>query len=339
MTKLTYLGGIIPFTFGIVAVILLVVGLCFKYPICCCKKEHVPVTNHEKYNYFQRFCYGYNYQYVYRSALEHFIGRKASQIILFLFRLGTFVFFFTMPFIYAYVKFGGNRSMYFTIWNIELISLYFFLATISSVIGMFYDSEFENYEKQQHENEETPNHGFWSESLTKFGYAIQILFQIAGSTAFFVTVINFATLDPAFKFWNVSAHFVTTMCFLAELILNVMIVRWEHVVFTILWALSYLIFIWPMVAEGAATRWPYFFLHTDSASVYPWYIVLFLALIIFFYIFWFVGFCKIRIIQYLEDKSHLLPPRAAKIRQTDDDHHHHRQVVEKNVELQNYDLA
>jgi hypothetical protein len=312
MTNLKYLGGIIPFTFVLFFLIVLLVGYLFKNPsYTCWKHDQSPIRNKDKYNNFQRYFYGLNYQSVYRSGLENLIQKQRGIYILFAWRLSCFLFFFGIPFLYGYIHFGGNSAIFFTIWNIDLISLFYFLVTVASGIGIIYDSEFSKSHSGSN-IDETPDLSFWSNSIQNFGYALQILFEIAGSTAFFVTVVDFATLNHEFQFWNVCQHFMTTMSFLVEISLNSMIVRWEHVLFTIAWAMMYLIFIWSMTASDAVSHWPYFFLNTGTPAVFLWYPGLFLGLFIFYYLFWWVSDVRYRLIDYLErryDRVPLISPK------------------------------
>jgi hypothetical protein len=81
-----------------------------------------------------------------------------------------------------------------------------------------------------------------------------------------------------------------------------MTVRWEHVLFNVTWALMYLIFIWPYIACGERKSWPYFFLETDNASIFPWYVGLFVLVILFYYIFWLFNYVKELLIGHVEQK-------------------------------------
>jgi hypothetical protein len=154
---------------------------------------------------------------------------------------------------------------------------------------------------------------YWSESMIAFGHMIQILYQIAGSTAFFITVVAFTSLNPHFSFWNVNNHFITSMSFLGELFLNNMTVRWEHVVFNITWALIYLVFAWIMRITNVLSGWPYFFLATNTQVVFLWYVGLFLLNILLYYIFWSFSTFKYFGIHKIEEAKGLIPTDTAEI--------------------------
>jgi hypothetical protein len=154
---------------------------------------------------------------------------------------------------------------------------------------------------------------YWSDSMIAFGHMIQILYQIAGSTAFFITVVAFTSLNPHFSFWNVNNHFITSMSFLGELFLNNMTVRWEHVVFNITWALIYLVFAWIMRITNVLSGWPYFFLATNTQVVFLWYVGLFLLNILLYYIFWSFSTFKYFGIHKIEEAKGLIPTDTAEI--------------------------
>lgn len=317
MSKFHYLGGAIPFAFAVVFIVLLIVGLIFTRQTCCGRKQEVPLGDNPRYSQWQRFFYGYPYEYVYESSWKNLIGDSVGMYLLLIWRFASFCFFFGIVFLYGYVKSDGGNAHFFTLWNIDLFSAYYFIATIASVIGIVNHQGF-----LQHKEATTPTSdyqleapSYWSRSMIHFGYAIQILYEVTGSTAFFVTVITFVTLNRRFEFWNVSQHFMTTMSILLELGLNRMVVRWEHLVFTVLWALMYLIFIWPLVAMGDLTNWPYFFLETDSAAVFAWYIGLIVLLIIFYFVFWFVSWLRELLVGALEMKYHVVSANSPTRRQ------------------------
>jgi hypothetical protein len=113
---------------------------------------------------------------------------------------------------------------------------------------------------------------------------VQILFEMAGASALFVTVVAFVLLNPKFEFWNVSDHFVTSCTFLAEMAQNRMVVRWQHLLIHFFWPMAYLVYIWPAVGSGAVTNWPYDFLSTASDGCFGWYAMLFLGDALFYYL-------------------------------------------------------
>ena len=64
-----------------------------------------------------------------------------GMYVLAIYRFGCFVFFFSIPFVWAYTLNDGGGAHYFTIWNIDLITLYYACITSMSVIGIMYDKD------------------------------------------------------------------------------------------------------------------------------------------------------------------------------------------------------
>jgi hypothetical protein len=279
MSRFVYLPVAIVYASGLYVVLLII-------SICLYKKygKHSADSS-----FFESFFKGREFSVVYQSCLPE--GRW--QYILLGFRIVACLYFFGVGMVYLYAHDNGGSAHYFTIWNIDLITLYYFLASVASTIGIMYDKP----------SDETrvltiSHYPTWSDNMTTFGYTVQILFELAGGTAFFITVVAFTTLDPYFHFWNVVIHFTTTMTFLIEITLNKMTVRWEHYIINISWALLYLFFIWPIVACGVLSDWPYFFLASDTPAVFVWYAILFLVDIFFFALFWTVVWGKYKLLEY-----------------------------------------
>jgi hypothetical protein len=195
-------------------------------------------------------------------------------------------------------------SVFFTAWNVDILALYFFLATISSILGILYDIHRQDFQESRRGHEANAVN-FWSTRTLRFGYVMQIVYEIAGATAFFVTVIAFAMLNPRFEFWNVTVHFITSLTILLELSLNNIHVRWEHMLLNLAWALIYLIFCWPMVRFGAIQDWPYFFLRSSTSFVFVWYIILIAVDIFFFYFFWACSLCKYLVLNWNEGNTYI----------------------------------
>lgn len=105
-------------------------------------------------------------------------------------------------------------------------------------------------------------------------------------TALFITVINYSATDPTYAFWNVSHHFMTLLTLILELFLNNMYVRADHYPFNLSWAVLYLICIWPVVVMNKIPDWPYLFLATDTYFCCLYYIGLFTADFLFYYVFY-----------------------------------------------------
>jgi hypothetical protein len=159
----------------------------------------------------------------------------------------------------------------------------------ATAIGWYYRQEFFDFQQEQRLSNNTNNNNaqlkpFWSPGMQYAGYLLQISYTFTGATALFITVVAYGTLGHDFYLWNVSAHFVTSISFIFDAIVNRLLIRGEHLVFNLTWIILYMIFIWGMVGNKSVTNWPYFFLETTTATVFVWYVVLFILNIIFFFV-------------------------------------------------------
>lgn len=256
----------------------------------------------------ERFFDGDGFETTYQSCW----GQRGT-LVLFNVRLFSFAYLFFISFLYRYTI-SPMYSIYFTAWNVNLLSLYFLLAIIASCIGLANDKKLQEYTVSHSRLESHPGQ-FWSLRILRFGWTLQILFEISGATALFVTIIAFTLLAPEFTFWTASYHFVTSVCIVAELSLNNMTVRWDHVLLNLTWIAMYLVYCWPMTRYGALSDWPYFFMDTSKPEVIRWYTIIFLANISFFYLFWSVNLVKYLFVEHFMHSKYpleLLPKENIK---------------------------
>jgi hypothetical protein len=167
--------------------------------------------------------------------------------------------------------------IFFTNWNIIMVSVYFTLSFTSSLIGHEYGGDISDDHKLILQN--------WSNKTSILGKIIHVLFEVLGSTALLVTVVAFNFLNPEFEFWNITQHLMQTIAFLIEMFLNNMHVKLISLYLCLLWAVIYVCFIWIMVGTGIVKDWPYFFLNTDTSNCFLWYNGLFIGDTTF-YIIW-----------------------------------------------------
>lgn len=298
MTSLKYLAAIIPTTFvayGLVVGILLYFYNRQEKKIIGETAENSNVNN-LLVSYFRVLPFENTYQ-----SINPYGGR----LLLFCTRLASFGYICGLSGLWNFIRNDWDNLFYFTHWNVIMISVFYGCALACSVIGFIYNEDFRagktsggswvTVEATRISNQQREE-AYWSVYAQRLGFCMQILFEVAGGTALFVTVVAFTFLNPSFEFWNVSDHFVTSMTFLAEMAQNSMIVRWHHVLLNMLWALLYLIYIWPAVASGDVTNWPYSFLSVSSAGCFGWYFMLFFGNAIFYSIFYFFSRFKYEII-------------------------------------------
>jgi hypothetical protein len=208
-------------------------------------------------NYFEVLPFHFTYSSI------HF---QSGVYVLLFTRLLSLCFFLGIACLWSFSSDQWTSLFYFTSWNVCLISVYFSLASLSSIFGVCYGLQ---------NNEFSEGAVPWSSNVNRLGFVVQIMYEVAGASAFFITVVAFSLLNPQFEFWNVAHHFLTSISFLIEVAQNTMVVRWHHVLLCMLWAVCYLIYIWPAVAMGDVTNWPYDFLKVGSATSFVWYFVLF----------------------------------------------------------------
>lgn len=177
--------------------------------------------------------------------------------------------------------FGGFASIYrfsiassgwhwYTQWNVFLLSVYYMLA--------FYASTLQLYKSYKCFNSVSRSEEYLARVLGS-------LYPVAGSAALMITVLNFILLSSQPSLWNITQHATTSISFLLlEMPLNNIPVNWQDVIWAVTWPMSYLFFIWPVV-KLRAREWPYYFLEVENAGCFFWYNILFLASVIFFYIF------------------------------------------------------
>jgi hypothetical protein len=198
-----------------------------------------------------------------------------TRKLLFVTRLLSFLY-FSIVSIYGEDEHNGNFAFqYFTTWNLYLLSFYYLMAFIASSCGLCIDS-----------NGVHPH--------TFLGIAVNMLYEVAGSSAFLVTVVAFCFLDSKLTFGNMTVHLFTTGSILIEIGLNHMEVLPLHAILNTLWASAYLGFIWTTVATGVVEEWPYPFLETDSWQCFLWYTGLFVGCIVFYTVFYFISISKMK---------------------------------------------
>lgn len=279
MVDLTYFAFAVPFAIGVYLVI--VSGVVYAYRSIVNKqlseKNEQVTTSDLLSSYFG----GHSFESCYRS-----VAGQAGARTLLITRLVSFIYLFAISFVLREII-DPVPPLSFTSWNIDLLWLYFFSATVASAVGLYYDDCLSTLPFYNDRSSK-----FWSDCIHRLGYALQILFAVSGSSSFFVTVVAFTFLDPYFDFWNVSFHFVTSISVLIELLMNNIRVRWEHIVLALTWSFLYLVFSWVIVRTGVLSHWPYFFLDTKSPTVFAWYTALLVLNSIFFVLFWLLNVLK-----------------------------------------------
>lgn len=233
------------------------------------------------------FKYYINEVYEFKTAYESTIQKPHMVLGLGIYRLVCFLFFFIFAGIYVWTVIypgsqGGKNYQYYTYWNVGMAFFYYLIATIASILGYFYK----------------PVDGIeWAPAIVYFGKFQRIIFSLAGSTAFFITVVNFSLLSSAGTFSNISDHLITSITFLFEMFLNTTTVPVYNLAYMITWAIlwiSFILIIYP--GADVLNSWPYFFLDSYTTAVYFWYPVLILLMVIFYFIWYGLSVLKVKYI-------------------------------------------
>eukprot|EP01038_Epipyxis_sp_PR26KG_P016188 gene16188-22014_t len=280
MGEYTYLTGIIITLIIEYALFITLIGVIYRNTLV--KTQTVQQLGYTQFNFY----FGGDY---FTSSYTTY-GGKPSYFLL-IFRICCSLFFAGFDVVYWYYKDKGLGWFYFTNWN--LISIYFMIVTLCSLLGVCCGS---NYVPIENQNNTSLSIATTQESKQKnyqfakmLGFAGHVFFEVAGASALFVTFADLLFLNPNPTLQNYTQHVATSVTLLIEMLLNNYMVRWEHLLLNVSWAFLYLIYIWPIVRTGFLKRsgeWPYFFLDTSSPSAYFWYNILF-VLNIFFYLIWY----------------------------------------------------
>ena len=258
-----------------------------------CRKFFRSLANRKFYfAYFEGHCP--NIATLSRSCWHEFSTK--FTILLTITRLVFFVYFVGGT-IYIYVYSHGASWIFFTNWNLLLISLFYLIASIHSVVGL--------YSEYVHKVDIIKNSINW-----KLYHAVHILFEVSASTAFFVTTVDFILLDSNFEFLNVTQHFLTSLSFLVEISLNSLPVYIEHIWIAITWMVVYVIYAWGMVGSGTLKYWPYDFMELGNPYCFLWYNVLFFVALLFYGMLILLDYAKRQLLTHVglgEDVNALQP--------------------------------
>ena len=208
-----------------------------------------------------------------------------SNLVLLLTRLISFGYICGISTIWFYAR-NSDAWYFFTIWNTTLMGIYFLIASTFSFIEVLYPN------RDDKEKINCNNRFFLTENHARL---LHILFEVMGGTSILVTILAFSLLNRIFTFWNTSVHFITALTMLVELILNKFYVRYDHLIFNVLWISAYVSLVWILV--GSKNQgYPYIFIDSTSFSIIGVYTgILFVDIL--FYSLWY-GFSELKYFVY-----------------------------------------
>lgn len=296
MPDLKYLPGIIPMIFG--EYVLCVIGSVFhKYYCCCCCRGKYSCNDSELSEDSTPDLRIFKFEDTYESRSTVF------KYILFATRLLSFGYIFGISTVANYIRTNGTFWYFFTLWNMQLLSVYYFFTLVCSIIGVFkkpkikspvgryYVEDYSgNLKESADQNNSAPLE--WSIHTVRFGNIVHALFAICSGVNALITFIIFAFLDRSLTFWNVSTHLVPLITLLLELALNNMYIQVNQFAYCATWIWLYMIVIWPLVALGALRTWPYEFLAVDKPICFFTYTALIVLAVIFYFIMYGLSYWK-----------------------------------------------
>ena len=223
------------------------------------------------------------------GGVHELLKLKGSSLwILCGFRILFFFWFALFNTVYRMFFFHPRGWHYYTNWNIYLLGFYYTFSSTSTILLM-------KKEKYSLSEKET----VYAEYVAAVA---SVLYTVAGSAAIMITGLNFLLLNPEPTFWNLTLHLSTTLSLLIDMSLNDMAVNRQDVLFSIIWPYCYLVFIWPIVKESVRGEWPYFFVETQNASSFFWYLFLYVMSFLFFVAFYFLHRGKDKLIMRIQRK-------------------------------------
>lgn len=175
---------------------------------------------------------------------------------------------------------------YLTIWNLALIICYFLSSCILSCNGILRSILAILPADLVHD---VSDRTVWTILVQWLGSLSQVMFEVCGASALFISTVNFLLIDSSLTPLNLELHVFTTAALLIEATLNCYIVRWEHILVYLAWNSAYLACTWYRAITSPSSEWPYPFLSTSQPSALLWYASLY-ALACVFYGLWYAIF-------------------------------------------------
>lgn len=252
---------------------------------CCCKngvRDDTDITSYDEVTGTLSIPTQTSFKFLCQFEDTYESYYPPAKFLMFITRVLSFAYICGISIVANYEINGQNQWFFFTLWNLELMSLYFFLAVGCSIMGFVYGNKSLSNLCVVKMTNESSTRIVWSAGINRFTYLVHILFEICGGNSFMIISISFILLNRNFTFWNVSAHFVPAVSMLVELFLNNIFVRFDHFPLNLAWPFLFLLFIWPIVYTGVINRWPYFFLKTDTKYCFLFYNGLLIANFIFY---------------------------------------------------------
>eukprot|EP00042_Codosiga_hollandica_P038328 m.311453 g.311453 ORF g.311453 m.311453 type:complete len:281 (-) comp55361_c1_seq1:271-1113(-) len=189
--------------------------------------------------------------------------------------------------VFSYIFAVGTSFRFYTFWNFSLLTLYFLLSSIHSLLA----------HRNRAVYQQVVDYHTGTPFMRFFACSTWTLFQMMATTVFLVDTVLWLILYPlattpdelatVLNFSSYNVHGANVVFLLMELFLNKQLFNAAHSVFIVILPLAYGVFQWIYYAEGG--DWVYPFMATDTSSAAGWYVSILALHLGFFCVAYFVG--------------------------------------------------
>eukprot|EP01038_Epipyxis_sp_PR26KG_P013668 gene13668-18341_t len=223
---------------------------------------------------------------------------RGFKFLFFITRFLSALFFLIYALIFQGQKYGQESFFHFTNWNSISCFIYFSLACISSIIGIYTSRTRSSFDRMLDAQAD------WSFSTVVLGTTVHLGFEILGATTIFTLILdlvymtnnttNRLSLQDNKNYNQINLiHILTIIIILIEFIQNKLEIRFDQFPAVISWFIIYLLILWPSVFTGLIPNWPYNILQSKQKSCFLNYFFLFLLNFACFFL-WYIIY-KIKI--------------------------------------------
>jgi len=166
-----------------------------------------------------------------------------------------FVYWLGLGWIAKWVRDAPHPSFYmFTVWNIELMSVYFLLASVASW----------QYSVDPR-NEDASFPWWWDKARRNWvAHTVRVLHSVLGGSALFVTL---SAWQGHGSFWAIQQHLSNSCLLLIEGFQTPYVPRALHFRWTVTFLYVYCCFVWIIVDGTKQYSWPYPFMDTYTTPL------------------------------------------------------------------------
>ena len=230
-------------------------------------------------------------------------------------RFVSFMYMLIIPVVYgSLIAANGYTIWYsFRLWLCALVTFYFFLVTINSVIGLSL----------------SPKNRCCLASSKASGYQyyaafLQFFFTVAGATSLFVLVIMFWFYDDTLGLLNISFSLAPAFCMIWEMFLSKFYVRFNYFWCNLLFLFTYIIVIWLCAYFNKLAFFPYRALSLQTVTSIRNYFVIFGLNYVLYAVWYWMSELKVLIHNGIDTRLH---SAFVDDSEHDDDYHDHDDLL------------